>query len=348
MVESRSTHWFEFCRWLHRRLQPIYRRRTMKTTFVKGSDAALAIQDYHDEGYARPSTMFITLRIRHALSMFDFDQAIEALKSFLAGAFPTNEIEGVPTSILLQLVRLMLDHQFGIYDGRLYRHRHGTSDRSSWMMLLVNILLADWEREWITQLHAKSEIYGRFVYIGSFLSVVDDFDRRCFDEIFITWNQSRADAEAWIERVNQKERSLQVQSFISTDVDFLDVNISWNNDNELNVHRLETSVHRQSKSEPHALPYIDDDVLPVIYRRLIRSALMRATLISMDVHQFEQERRFIECSFKLNHFSSFFISSHVVRFLREFGIDPIKFGHERQSVYGELRRRVIEHDRQQR
>lgn len=185
-----------------------------------------------------------------------------------------------------------------------------------------------------------------------FIFLLYFFFSRCFDDILITWNESKDDAQSWIEKINMKHRSIQVQSCISTDVDYLDANISWNNDysddGHKNAYQLETSVCHQSKSEPYALPYIGSDPLPMIYSRLFRSALIRAVLTCSDVYQFELERQYIESSFTLNRFSSRFIHLRIILFFREFGIDTLYFYRHRSTVYDELRHRLIAHDRKQR
>lgn len=164
MNEPLSTQWNQFSRWLYHHLHPIYHQQACKTTFMKGSDAVQAIQQYQQQGYLKSSTLFVTLHIQHLLSMFDHDQLIIALKKFLDQAFPSNEIENIPIPIILELIRMMFNHQYLIYNGKLYQHKHGSSDRSSLMVLFVNILLFDWEQEWIDQLKEKNEIYGRFIF----------------------------------------------------------------------------------------------------------------------------------------------------------------------------------------
>ena len=102
------------------------------------------------------------------------------------------------------------------------------------------------------------------------------------------------------------------------------------------------------KAEPYALPYIDDDIKSKIYSKLIRATLIRAILCCSDVYLFEQERRYMNLSFKLNQFATDFIAKHECLFFREFNIGIGEFFAARSSLYVELRQRVIDDDRKHR
>lgn len=172
---------------------------------------------------------------------------------------------------------------------------------------------------------------------------------RCFDEIFLTWDQSKNELESFIQTMNQENILIQVEYTASIDVDYLDANISWIDDDDHddgpNKYQLETMVNHSSTAEPYALPYIDDDSSTKNFSKLIRSALIRAILSCSDVYQFQLEREYIELSFTVNQFSLLFIQKHICSFLREIFIDVFEFRNYRASLYGTLRQRVIDHDR---
>lgn len=148
---------------IHRRIQPIYDQVASHRTFRKGSDAVLAVEEYHRQGRLKSSTLFVTVHVSRILSTFNHAQAIQTLQLFLQQYAPSTEIDGIPTAKMIELIQLMLDHQVLIYNHRLYRQVLGTDNQFPLMLLLVNILLFYWEQEWIGVLNENNEVYGRFV-----------------------------------------------------------------------------------------------------------------------------------------------------------------------------------------
>ena len=85
---------------------------------------------------------------------------------------------------------------------------------------------------------------------------VDSFPciHRHFDEIFLTWNGSREELDSFIHRMNTKNSSIQVQSTIGTQIDYLEAHIRFFCDDNDHDMELETQVNHESKVEPYALP----------------------------------------------------------------------------------------------
>ena len=148
---------------LHRLLQPIYDRISFETTYIKGSDAILAIDQYRKQGYLQSTTLFVTLHVHRILSMFNHQQTIQTLECFLQQYIPSKEIQGITISTIIQLVRFILYHQRFIYNNKHYRQIHGSNSDSPLMLVLANILLVDWEQSIVVSFKEKNEIYGRFV-----------------------------------------------------------------------------------------------------------------------------------------------------------------------------------------
>ena len=65
----------------------------------------------------------------------------------------------IPT--IFRLVRFVLDNQWFIYNNNVYQQIHGGGSDTPLMFLLVNIILLDWQKEFVTHLKHKNEIFGR-------------------------------------------------------------------------------------------------------------------------------------------------------------------------------------------
>ena len=148
---------------LYRLLQPIYDRISYETTYTKGSDAILAIDQYRKQGHLRSTTLFVTLHVHRILSIFNHQQTIQTLECFLEQYIPSKEIQGISTVTIVQLIQFILNHQWFIYNNKLYRQIHGNNNDSPLMLILANILLFNWEQSFVASFKEKNEIYGRFV-----------------------------------------------------------------------------------------------------------------------------------------------------------------------------------------
>ena len=169
------------------------------------------------------------------------------------------------------------------------------------------------------------------------------FIRRHLDEIFLTWNESQEELDRFIHRMNVKNSSIQVQSTIGTQIDYLEAHIRFfcdDNDKEM---ELETQVNHESKAEPYALPYVNDHP-PDRYSTLIRAAMIRAAGCCSDIYEFQQERQYIELSFTINNFPIGFINEHITVFFLEFNMEEFDHTMYDQETYEELRENVIKYE----
>ncbi|CAF2764318.1 unnamed protein product [Rotaria sp. Silwood2] len=145
--------------------------------------------------------------------------------------------------------------------------------------------------------------------------------------------------------MTMKNKFIQVQFEIGTQVDYLDATIQLvNNDDDPRVLLLETRVHHETKAEPYALPYVYDYTSYMEFSKLIRVALIRAALCCSDIDQFQQERQYIELSFTMNQFHTRYIHKHVAAFFMEFNVETFDAGTEDPMMYNQLRANVIDYD----
>ncbi|CAF1366022.1 unnamed protein product [Adineta ricciae] len=315
-------------RLLNRLIEPIYDQVALHDTFFKGSDAIQALETYKNENYLRSTTLFATLHANNILTVLHHEQAIEILERFLLDNVHSKEIQGISIETIIQLVRLLLDNQWFIYQNKLYRQIGGGGSGSPFMLLLVNIILYDWQKEFLIHLKQNNELFGR-----------------CFDEMFFTWNKSHDELTVFIHRMNMKNSLIQVQFTTGTQIDFLDTYIRFfiYDENEDDM-ELETQVNHESKAEPYALPYIQN-LSSDMYSKLIRAALIRAALCCSDIHEFKQEQQYIVLSFTLNNFPIDFIMEHVMVFFLEFYTAEFDDDIYDQESYYELRQNVIKYDK---
>ena len=149
------------CRLVNRLLEPIYTRVALNNTFFKGADAVQALRACMGKGHLRSTTLFARLHVKHILTTFSHDQTIQLLERFLNDHVPTKDVQGMSIATIIQLVRVVLANQWFIYNDKLYRQVHGGGSGLPLMSLLVNIILFDWQKEFVTYLENQNEVFGR-------------------------------------------------------------------------------------------------------------------------------------------------------------------------------------------
>ncbi|CAF3783161.1 unnamed protein product [Rotaria sp. Silwood1] len=82
--------------------------------------------------------------------------------SYLFNLYPVNHsIQGVTITSILELVRLVLDEQYFIYNYKLYRQTAGSASDSSLTIPLVYIYLFYWQPDLLEDLINKNELFFR-------------------------------------------------------------------------------------------------------------------------------------------------------------------------------------------
>ena len=149
------------CRLVNRLLEPIYTRVALENTFFKGADAVQALRACMIKSHLRSTTVFARLHVNHILTIFSHAQAIQVVERFLHDHVPTKDVQGMSLATIIQLIRVVLANQWFIFNYKLYQQVRGGGSGLPLMSLLVNIILFDWQTEFVQYLQDKNEVIGR-------------------------------------------------------------------------------------------------------------------------------------------------------------------------------------------
>jgi hypothetical protein len=282
-------------KYLHGILRPLYDDATRSTTFKEGIDAVFATENFACQNHLRASTYFAVLEVKQLETIFRHSKAIVALQRFLAHHAPSGTTCGLSHQTIVFLVGLVLRTQYFTYNQHLYRQKRGGDCSSLLIRLLADIYLWDWQHELVNILIARYEVFGRYVtdkilkstgQIGLFsfpfklISLM--FLYRCFNQMFLTWNDSPNQLHALLDTIERQRPDLPFDRSVSCSVHYLDVNIKQ-------VHgRLRTRIQRSNWSEPLTLTFLK--ALPLqYYETKIRSLLVAAVQASTHLDDFQQE-----------------------------------------------------------
>ncbi|CAF1344572.1 unnamed protein product [Adineta steineri] len=287
-------------------LQPLIQYIFYAKRFPTANEAIEELIKYEVEGNLQSKTFFVTIQIHDLRTTLSHDLMIEALQHFFQHYARSILTSGIPTITVIQLIRLILENQFCMYENKLYRQTVGSSIDSPLITALIDIYLFYWQYDLIRRLNSLGmRCFGR-----------------CFNQIFFTWNKSKEELLTFLYEKNRTHsRDTQIQKTISIDykINYLDAEISH--------HRgiLHTKVYHNSKFEPYALPYLSKTRRDQSFNNdvviLLRAALYRAILYCSNVYEFDNERLYIEISFLLNDISLYRIQQIIEIFFIEFHMD---------------------------
>jgi hypothetical protein len=149
-------------RFLGRLLGLLFNDATHCKKFNKAVNVIHAMEFYQTIGQFQPTTLFATFNIDNLCLMFSHKQVINALECFLNHyVLPDHHIQGMTIDTILQLVRLVLDNQYYVYNYKLYKQTTGGASGSLLTIPLVYIYLFYWRQDLLGDLINNNELFFR-------------------------------------------------------------------------------------------------------------------------------------------------------------------------------------------
>ena len=312
-------------RFLNILLEPLLRRTAHSLTFVTASEAMKTFEIYAKQGHLRWTTLLITLHFHNLPYMFSHQFIMISLQDFLQTYTMNEQIQGISTMTILQLIELFLQNQYFIYDNKFYQQTSGSTPNAPLTTTLVNLYLLYWQQNLVTQLENRKEIFVRY-----------------FDQIFLTWNGSKEEFQMIFDQLvvaHDQYVHLHIKTSIGQQVQYLDAEIGHIEG------ILQNKVYHRSIIEPYALPYVCETTMSLSHMNLLRAALIRAIIYCSNLDEFENERFYIELSFMINDASYDCIQETIENIFKEFGQfnDSAYFN---EDIYQDLRQFVRQNHRQ--
>ncbi|CAF1117550.1 unnamed protein product [Rotaria sordida] len=220
-------------RYLGRLLGLLFNDATHCKKLRKAYNVIRAMEFYQKSGQLRPTTLFASFNIDNLCLNFSYQQVMNALEHFLNSYISSDHsIQGMTISTILQLVRLVLDEQYFIYNYKLYRKTAGSASGPLLTIPLVYIYLFYCQQDLLEDLINTNELFFRYR-----------------NEAFITWNRSEDELRTLLAMANsQFPQPILNITHIGLRIDFRDILITNNNG------ILQTGVY-------HELMFDDNELL---------------------------------------------------------------------------------------
>ena len=147
---------------LGRLLGSLFNDTTHCKQFHKAVNVIHTMECYEKTGQLQPATLFASFNIDNLCLMFSHQQVINALQRFLNHyTLSKDHIQDMSTDTILQLVRLVLDNQYFVYNYKLYKQTQGGASGSLLTIPLVYIYLFYWQQDLLGDLINNNELFFR-------------------------------------------------------------------------------------------------------------------------------------------------------------------------------------------
>ncbi|CAF1494537.1 unnamed protein product [Adineta steineri] len=143
------------CRFLGCLLGLLFNDSTHCKKFHKAVNVIHEMEFYQKNGQLQPTTLFATFNIDNLCLMFSHEQVIIALERFLNHCLLSDyHIQGMTIDTILQLVRLVLDNQYFVYNYKFYKQTQGGASGSLLTIPFVHIYLFYWQHDLLNELRS--------------------------------------------------------------------------------------------------------------------------------------------------------------------------------------------------
>ncbi|CAF1322746.1 unnamed protein product [Adineta steineri] len=315
-------------RYLSHLLWSIFNRVYGCKTFFNGADAVHALEQYVKNGHLQSITFLATFNINNICTRFPHDETIKALENILNihGSQLQDEVgECLSNVVILQLIHLVLDNQFFVYQNKLYQQIKGSASGSLLTIPLACIYMFHCQSTFEMALinNKNNELFGRYR-----------------DNLFLTWNGSKDELSTLLNISDNKQHEhIQINPFIGKKVHFHNVELSHNNG------ILHTKIYRDPTTDEYEVPnkfqYGTNKE-----SKLIEAALIYAIRCSSIEADFHDEIRHIRKCYLSCDFSTEFVRQNMIEFFQKFDIGKICNG-KVTVPYNDLRQRVLEYYQEQ-
>jgi hypothetical protein len=147
-------------KFLDRLIRPLFDRYARTTTIIDGTDLLHRLQLYSQQGYLKPSTLFVTFDITDLYTMLPQEESLRILSEFLR-KYECEKVNKLTIETIIELARLVLETNAFVYGNKFYRQIIGGPMGSAFTLTLANIFMWNWQEQTILPQLPTQELYGR-------------------------------------------------------------------------------------------------------------------------------------------------------------------------------------------
>ena len=275
-------------------LRPLFNRMAQQTSVESGFELLKQLHLWSEKNLNK-ETLFCTIDITDLYTMIPQIEGVLSLKKML-DHLQIKQIDGLKIETIIRLSRFVMQNNYFSFDGQFYHQIRGGAMGSPLTLTIANCYMFFFERPIVNQIKNSVGLYLRYI-----------------DDLFITINWPQRHLLKQIERWNQMDENIKLNSQIGTSTNFLDLSIENQNGS------LTTYVYHKPSYEPYYLPF--NSIHPMHMKKNIPYAMfLRAIRYCSNFQLFINERESLRMALLLNRYPNQLIASQFLRVLEKFDI----------------------------
>lgn len=266
IISDCSSEGYQIAAFLDYFLQPI---ATSHPSYLKDTNHFL---DRLKEIQAEETSILVTADVDAMYTNISHDSGLKAVARALKAHPPTEEHPRIPDSYLLELLRVSLERNDFLFNGKFYLQVKGTAMGKKFAPSYANIFMADWEQRMLEGATLKPQNWDRFL-----------------DDIFMVWDHGKEALDTFFTYLNQDDPNVQLKQEIDEqEVNFLDITVFKGS--TMAQKRLSTKVYRKPTDTMellHKTSYHPQHT----FRGIIKSQVLRFKRLCTEETHFEDACR---------------------------------------------------------
>ncbi len=264
-------------------LRPLFNDVAKETTIDSGFELVKHVEKWSQEKL-NPETLFCTIDVVDLYTMIPQIEGILSLRRML-DYLNKKQVNGLKVETLIRSSRFVMQNNYFSFDGQFYHQIRGGAMGSPLTLTMANCYMYFFERPIVRQVKNSGGLYLRYI-----------------DDLFITINWPQQHLLKQIERWNQFDENIKLNSYIHRSTSFLDLSVENQNGS------LITKVYHKPSYEPYYLPF--NSIHPMHMKKNIPFVmLLRAIRYCSSFNLFISERESLRMALLLNRYPDSIISN---------------------------------------
>ncbi|CAF1385303.1 unnamed protein product [Adineta steineri] len=289
--------------YVNRLLRPFADEKMQSNTISNEFDLIQKLNHYVKiKSRLTSKTTFCTIKITNFYALTTHRLMIDNIVKFLKENLGSLYLDKVPIVTIKNLLELILFNNIFVYKDKIYKFIQGGPNTMPLMETLSDIYLDTWQKYLLDiVMKYKKEFYGR-----------------CKDQILFTWNGPTDELRSLLQTLQNTHSNIHFELSIGMNVNFLCTYI------ENQSSQLYTRIYHDPTIQGYTLPYVIGHS-KLQHSDWLQSALIRAVGCCSSVHDFNQERIYLELTYLVNGYSLLFIECHIQHFFNYFHAESMRY-----------------------
>lgn len=162
IVTSKHNITYKIGQYLDRLLRPFVYEK-MRSVLFRDEIECIERLNYYTNIDERltPTTLFCTMKITNYFTLDSHENLIDLVCRFIHDNIVSNKLDKILLTTIKNLLQLYLYNNIFTYKNKIYKFTKSAPSTSPLMDTLSNIYLCMWQKQIVSEIQGKKELFGR-------------------------------------------------------------------------------------------------------------------------------------------------------------------------------------------